>query len=161
MGFCNILITYFKLSVYFYSCRWICSIYGYINITHSLGWHHLPCRFKQKFLSLTGLSHPLRMIRPLYGLGKFELLFLWWFCPLYGLVKYKLFQDEFVHFMDFISFWSSSWMKLSSYGHVILARVVEPICFVDLRLNLSTFMDLIFFKSPSWMNLSFFFFFFF
>ena len=47
-------------------------------------------------------------------------------------------------------------MNLSSYGLVILARVVEPVHFVDLRLNLSTFMDLIFFKSTSWMNPSFF-----
>ena len=46
-------------------------------------------------------------------------------------------------FMDLIIFWSSSWMNLSSYGLVILIqRVVEPVHFMDLRLNLSTFLDL-------------------
>ena len=46
-------------------------------------------------------------------------------------------------FMDLIIFWSSFWMNPSSYGLVILIqRVVEPVHFMNLRLNLSTFMDL-------------------
>ena len=79
-------------------------------------------------MRLTSLSHPLGMICPLYGLGKFELLFLGWFCPIYGPVKYKLFQDESVHFMDLrmnlstFMDWSSFWMNQSSYGLVILTR---------------------------------------
>ena len=119
MGFRSILIICFKMSVYFglYSCRWIHSVYGYMNITQWLGWIRLPCRFKQMYLNLftlwawwvyvisLGWSRPLyglvkRYICSLSGLGKFELLFLAWLHPLYGPVKYNLFQDESVYFVD-------------------------------------------------------------
>ena len=66
----------------------------------------LPCRCKQKFLSLTGLSHPIVIIRSLFGLGKFELL-CW---------------DEFVHLVDLLNI-SSFKMSLSTQF------VVDPIHF--------------------------------
>lgn len=113
MGFCNIWFTYFKLSFFFHPYWWICSVYGYI--THSLGWVYLPCRCKQKLLSLMGLSRPIGMIHPLYRLNNFELLF--W--------------DEFVHLVALLC----KLFKMSPSTQF----VVDFVHFMDLRLNLSIF----------------------
>ena len=106
MGFRSILIICFKMSVYFglYSCIWIHSVYGYMNITQWLGWIRLPCRFKQMYLNLFTL-----------WAWRVYVISLGWSCPLYGLVKRYIcslsglvnlsyyFWHDSIHFMDLLN----------------------------------------------------------